>query len=243
MSAEETENEAEDEEYAFYDLEAHDHAPLSKIVLTVARAAAYRDGYSPVHLAADVWGNKVGMEDPRAVRFDLSGLLAKAATDLFDPVDPQLEKDLKSKYEFKAKKAKKKKALRRWKAARYYGYAWGLYERASEAVTGHPLHYDKDHATALAVVEYARREFFRLLGVDDGSLTLGMARRGDMKSLAEIELLDKIREAGVDGYRLQEKDVREILASYDLYRRGLIIETGVDWTYRVKHLKPWESTG
>lgn len=233
--------EAEDSRYAFYDLEAHDHSPLSKIVLYVARSAMLRDHYSPEHMAADGWGNEVPVDSPRAIRFSLPGLLSKAATELFDPLDEKLEKDLKSKYDFRVKKAKKKKGLRRWKAARYYGYAWGLYNHASESAVGKPLHHPIDHQSALAVVEFARRELFRLIGVDDGSLMLGMARRGDMKSLAEIELLEKVQDSGIDGYRIQEKNVREILASYDLYRRGIIIETGAPWTYRVRHLKPWET--
>jgi len=231
------------EEFSFYDLEAHDHAPLSKVVLYVARAAVGRDGYSAKHLATDGWGNEVRVDDPRAVRFSLPGLLSKAVTEIFDPIDPRLEQDLKSKYDFKAKKARKKKGLRRWKATRYYGYAWGLYEHASVSVTGDPLHFEKDHREALAVVEFARKELYRLIGVDDGGLILGMARRGDMKSLAEIELLEKVREHGVDGYRLQDGDIPEMLACFDLHRRGLIVETSRPWTYRLKHLKPWESEG
>ena len=232
---------AEDTRFSFYDLEAHDHAPLSKIALYVARAVVDRDAYCPDHMAANAWGHEVSMDSPMATRHSLSGYLSKAATELFDPKDEKLEKDLKSKYDFKVKKAKKKKGLRKWKATRYYSYAWGLYNHASEKVTGDPLHFPKDHQTALAVVEFARRELFRLIGVDDGGLTLGMARRTDMKSLAEIELLEKIQEAGFDGYRLESGNVREILASYDLYRRGVILETERAWTYRVKHLRPWES--
>lgn len=238
---EEIELEEESGPYAFYDLEAHDHAPLSKVVLYVARGVAERDRYSPEHMAANAWGDEVAMDHPTATRFSLSGLLSKAATDLFDPIDPQLQKDLKSKYDFKVKKARKKKGLRRWKASRYYGYAWGLYEHACQTVTGAPLHHPKDHATALKIVEFARQELFRLIGVDDGSLTVGMARRFDMKSLPEIELLSLIQEAGVDGYRLQDGNLRQMLASFDLYRRGLIVETNKPWTYRARHLKPWES--
>lgn len=238
---EELDLEETDERYTFYDLEAHDHAPLSKIVLYVARAAVDRDRYCGDHLAANVWGDEVGLYSPQATRFSLSGLLAKAATELFDPIDEKLEKDLKSKYDFRRKKARKKKGLRTWKATRYYGYGWGLYEHASQSVTGEGLHCGKDHREALAVVEFARKELFRLIGVDDGGLVVGMARRGDMKSLAEIELIEKIQESGMDGYRLSDGNVRELLASYDLHHRGLIVETERPWTYRLRHLKPWET--
>lgn len=228
---------SDEEEYELYDLEAWDHGPLARVIIYVSQLVSDRDLYAPQGWAADAWGNVVEMSSKQASRWSFSGALSKAATELFDPPDPKLEKDLASKYDFKVKKAKKVQNLRKWKARRYYGYAWGLFSRASSVVANKGLHFPIDHDTALKIVDHARRELHRLIGVDDGSILLGMARRTDLKSIAEIMLLEKIDEAGFEGYRLDTSSVKEVLASYDLYRRGLIVETEVPWTYRRKHTR------
>lgn len=226
-----------EEEYELYDLEAWDHGPLARVIIYVSQLISDRDLYAPQGWAADAWGNVVEMSSKQAARWSFSGALSKAATELFDPPDPKLEKDLASKYDFKVKKAKKIQNLRKWKARRYYGYAWGLFSRAADVVANKGLHFPIDHDTALKIVDYTRKELHRLIGVDDGSIPLGMARRTDLKSIAEIMLLEKIDEAGIDGYRLDTSNIKEVLASYDLYRRGLIIETETPWAYRRKHTR------
>lgn len=218
------------------DVEESDRAPLLLMVRKVAEISNHPDRYAPAVMAGNVWGDEVPIRSKHAVRWDLSGAVSEAATMLFDPEGPekaQLLRDSLGKNAFKRKKAVAKLRDQHRKAQRYYGYAWGAYERASTEVTGKPLHHPKSFEEAQAVSDRARKIVCEALDAnDDGATVLGMARRGEAKSIAEIELLATITEAGVTGYRLPDGEVQVLLASYDLHRRGVIEAIGDDWTYR-----------
>lgn len=64
------------------------------------------------------------------------------------------------------------------------------------------------------------------------SQPLGMAGRRDQYHAAELALRARVLAAGPAGYRLAAGDVGEILAAYDLHRRGELEPTDTPWTYR-----------
>jgi hypothetical protein len=84
------------------------------------------------------------------------------------------------------------------------------------------------------VLERAKLRVCESLGIGNRASPLGMARLDDPYHIEEVRLLgaiDGIEENG--GYHLTHCD--ELLAAYDLHRRGLIVETFPgSWTYRRK---------
>lgn len=63
---------------------------------------------------------------------------------------------------------------------------------------------------------------------------LGMARTTDPLRAEELHLRAKLRAAGPAGARINIHDVSEVLASFDLHRRGEIEPTDEPWRYRAK---------
>lgn len=188
--------------------------------------------YTP-HMAADVWGKEIDPRNPNARKFNLSGALLAAVDALADPQDQhkRLKKLEISTIESKRIYAKNHLRRRGEHAKILYGYGWGCLERASLEVTGADLWEDKTFQTAMDVLERARLRVCESLGIRNRDQGLGMARIDDPYTLEELELLEKLTDAGEAGAKLE--GISELLASYDLYRRGLIVEVWpVPWTYR-----------
>ncbi len=188
--------------------------------------------YTPF-VAADAWGKEIDPRNPNARKFDLSGALLAAVDALYDPQDQhkRLKKLEVSTIESKRAYAHNQLRKRGEKAKILYGYGWGALERASLEVTGADLWKEKSFQTAMDVLERARLRVCESLNIRNRERGLGLARIDDPYTLEELELLEKISDAGDLGHKLETGD--EVLASYDLYRRGLIVEVWpVAWTYR-----------
>lgn len=190
------------------------------------------------HMAADAWGQAIDVRNPNARRFDLSGALIAAVDELCDPQGEHkdLVKQETSKIEHKRVQAKKLLRKRGEHARILYGYGWALLDAASREVTSAGLWERKTFRTAMDVLDRAKLRLCESLNIRSRESPLGMAKIDDPYMLEEVELLAKITSAGEPGYTISPE---EILATYDLYRRGLIIERWpLPWTYRRRVLFP-----
>lgn len=183
--------------------------------------------------AADGWGNAIDVYSERARRYSLSGALSRAVTELKDPIEDhkRLSKMIDDKSAAKRRYATEE-LKRRMDAARIlYGYGWSVLNDASYEVAGNGLWEPKDFQPAMEVVERARLRVCEELGIAVRETGLGCARINDPFRLEEVELLEAIDDAGSAGAILENGD--ELLAAYDLHRRGLIVPVeGVAWAYR-----------
>lgn len=191
------------------------------------------------YMAADGWGKEVALRSTNARRFDLMGALAIAVDDLKLPAkeEHRLDKLAEDSNASKRSYARKEKRRRELAARVLYGYGWSLLEHASLEVTKDSVHRVSEFAVAMRVLDRAQLRLYESLGMSVRDSPLGMARLFDPMRREEIELLAAIEEAGEGGATLETGD--EILASYDLYRRRLIVEVegGPAWTYKLRHPK------
>lgn len=187
-------------------------------------------------MAADGWGKPVDLRSPNARRFSLSGALAKAVDDLKLPPEEERRLDKLSNDSNASKRsyATREKRHRELSARVLYGFGWSLLERASVEATGRSLHQIESFEVAMRVLDRAQLHLYESLGMSVRESPLGMARSGDPMLREEIDLLASIEEAGESGATLETID--EVLASYDLYRRRLIVEVvgAPAWTYKLK---------
>lgn len=201
---------------------------LSKMLDLCGREERYSQ-----HFSADVWNNPIDARNPNAKRFDLSGALCAAVDALCDPPEEYRKLKKLETHAIESKRTYAKNLLRkRGEHARIlYGYGWAMLNAASHEVTGDYVWKPKSFQTAIDVLERAKLRLCESLGIANRERSLGMCRIDDPYVPEELLLLEKITSAGELGYKLQTGD--ELLASYDLYRRGLITEVWpVPLTYR-----------
>jgi hypothetical protein len=208
------------------------HHKLLPVLDEMRRLCGSRDVYVPF-LASDGWGNPVDVRSKKARRYDLCGALIVAVDTFYedDRLRAMLDDANATKRSYAGKELRRREKMGRV----VYGYAWSLLEGASVEVTGCGLHERKAFEVAMSVLDRAKLRLCERLGVAVRDSGLGMARRGEPFRIEEVTLLAEIEEAGMGGATLETSD--EVLASYDLYRRGLIVEVpdAPPWTYRLKH--------
>ncbi len=204
---------------------------LLKLLGVMFDLCGSQDRYT-LHMAADIWGKEIDPRNPNAKRFDLSGALLAAVDQI---CDPQAEHKNLKKLEVSAIESKRTYAKRLLRhrgshAKVLYGYGWAILQKASEEVTGEGLWEEKTFQTAMDVLERCKLRLCESLGIRNRDAGLGLARPSDPYASEELLLLEKITSAGEKGYTIEP---RELLACYDLHRRGLIVDTWpVPWTYR-----------
>ena len=187
------------------------------------------------HLAADGWGAAIDVRSPNAKRFDLSGALIRAVDTLCDPQEERkkLMKQSDAKEEHRRKRAKTLLRTRAERARVMYGYGWSMLNAASREVTGADVYQPKGFQTAMDVLERAKLRLYTSLGMSARTRPLGLWQQGEPFDLAEVKLLEELVEAGDDG--CIPETVAELLACYDLYRRGMIEAIyNAPWTYRLR---------
>ena len=187
-------------------------------------------------MAADGWGKPVDLRSPNARRFSLCGALARAVDDLKLPPEEEKRLDKLSNDPNAAKRsyAVKEKRQRELSARVLYGFGWSLLEGACVEACGKSIHQIEDFASAMRALDRAQLRLYESLGMSVRESSLGMARIGEPMRREEIDLLAAIEEAGEAGATLETGD--EVLASYDLYRRRLIVEVvgAPPWTYKLR---------
>lgn len=210
---------------------------LLRLLQKMSELCGAKDRYSQ-HMAADAWDQPIDVRNPNARRFDLSGALIAAVDELCDPQreHKELVKQETSKIEQKRVAAKRSLRKRGEHARILYGYGWAMLDAASREITNAGVWEKKTFQTAMDVIARAKLRLCESLNIRSRERGLGMAQIDDPYMLEEIELLAKITAAGEPGYTI-DGSVSEILAVYDLYRRGLIVERWpLPWTYRRRML-------
>lgn len=190
------------------------------------------------HMAADGWGAAIAVRSPNARRFDLSGALIRAVDKLCDPHEEHqklLKESATAKDEHKRRRAKSLMRDRGDRARVMYGYGWAMLNAASQEITGADVYAPKGFQTAMDVLERTKLRLYTSLGISTRSRPLGQWQQGEPFHIAEVKLLEELAEAGEDG--CVPETGPELLACYDLYKRGMIEEIhNAPWTYRLRVL-------
>lgn len=205
---------------------------LLRLLGKIDELCGHRDRFT-IHLAADAWGAPIDVRNPNAMRFSLPGALIAAVDKIADPQDERAKlRKLEQSSKIESKRVFARNTLRKRdeRARVLYGFGWGMLERASVEVTGCSIWEEKSFQTTMDVVARARLRVCESLNIRNREQPLGACRIDDPYMLEELDLLEKVEGAGDLGYTL--KTIDELLASYDLFRRGMIQETRVPWTYR-----------